>query len=272
MEVLESFKVVLPYINKIVRGDIAVYLTDKEKYIDYVAGKTLDLNLKKHQPIIKGGIVEKCLRAKQTIRDDMGAEVWGVPVKAICSPIRNEQGEIVGTITTCMNMTDSLELLDIINNLAYSTEQVSTSVEEVAASAEELAATGQRTIQLAQKTTKQARQTDEVLNFIKNIAGQTNLLGLNAAIEAARSGEHGRGFGVVADEIRKLSDQSTEAVKEIGDFLKDMEKSIREITKAIENSGAISQEQAAATEEVSATVEAINATAKRLEIFAEKFK
>lgn len=272
MEILEAFKLVLPYINEVVRDDMAVYITDKEKYLEYTPGKNIKLNLQENQPIVKGGIVEKCLQAKETTCADMGAEVWGVPVKAISTPIKNEQGEIIGTVTTSINMADSLELLDIIDNLAQSTEQVSASVEEVAASAGELAVSGQKAIQLAQKTTEKARETDGVLNFIKNIAGQTNLLGLNAAIEAARSGEHGQGFGVVADEIRKLSGQSTEAVKEIGDFLKDMEKAIKEITKAIENSGAISEEQAAATQEVSATVETINEAAKRLETFAERFK
>jgi methyl-accepting chemotaxis protein len=77
-------------------------------------------------------------------------------------------------------------------------------------------------------------QIGEMNRFIQDIVSQTSLLALNAAIEAARAGQYGRGFSVVAQEIRKLADQSGEAVKRSTDIVQNIDKGIRAVLQAME--------------------------------------
>lgn len=116
---------------------------------------------------------------------------------------------------------------DIARSGQQALDRVLTGMSQISA---QVATIGQKIVQLAQL----ARRIDEIITSVSEIATQSNLLALNASIEAARAGTHGRGFAVVADEVRSLSHQSTTAAQQIRAILGEIQAAVKQTVDATE--------------------------------------
>lgn len=269
-EELQEYLNVLPILKKVIFYDLAITLADLERYLLYIPATGLNIKVPVGDPIKEGSGIYRAIRERRQIIYRADKSLHGIPYIVCSSPIINNKGELIGAISIGESTERYDTLKEISSTLSDGICCLAGTSEEISAQSQEIAAVSRQMCQAMTESGQRLNETNQIIGLIKDIASQTNLLGLNAAIEAARVGDAGRGFGVVAGEIRKLSTSSAEAIKEVvrvtNTIKMDSERSYDDIVQIETSIGQVAD----AITQFAISIQKISVMAQRLDDMAEK--
>lgn len=266
----KAFEVFAPIIIESQPEGAWACVTDSESIVARMGSDKFDLkNLQKGTYMMDNPVVARTMREVRKVQTDTHDNVYGY-CRTIGIPlIDDESKDAVGIFALTVPRNLAHELADMAGKLNTATGEMAAVMEEIAASAGEINHTGLKLAESIEAVKDNAASIAEITIFTKSVAEQTKMLGLNAAIEAARAGEHGRGFGVVAEEIRKLSDESKQTADQIAQQIREIEEKVQDAVVISSATLKQSEEQAAATEQVTASVSDLAHLADQLTLRAK---
>ena len=237
------------YISKMSHGDFTFkvdkyFKDDFGKILQYIESMRADLRTALNEVKKKSEDTQEAMRQVIETTGIITDKIADCEGKSITVSAASEQ-----MLSTTQDIAHNCE---DASNLSHSTkaiidegvERINATISSIRKQSEEIRANSEA----VDKVAKRSMDINSIVNTIEEIAAQTNLLALNAAIEAARAGEAGRGFAVVADEVRALASRTSASTKEIADMVQgiqmDAATAVRSINQSVTNMEATSEETA----------------------------
>jgi len=264
-EILRSFYNISTYLPDMFEEEVSFAITDTEKYLVYIPTEHINPGIKPGDVIKEGSSSHKSINSGKTVKVIVPKEIYGFEMMAVAIPVKDEGGTVAGCVSFGRSMKKHYEISGLSRTLSQSLQRISKSSNEISSALQNVLSANEAVVADVNIANNEAQNTDAILKFIRNIAGQTNLLGLNASIEAARTGEAGKGFAVVAQEIRKLSISSSESINKIDKVLNNIQEAVGSIMKNINELNDVFKHQTEDLLEINTSLEEISNIAEKLE-------
>lgn len=245
--------------------DACILIFDTEKVIGYKKGSNIDLNIQLGETVEKHHHTTsvRALKSGKFLREERSAEGFGFPYIASSVPIY-EQGEVIGVVTGVISNYRVSNMRFVATELSGAVEEMSATTEQLANASSDVSKRVEELSVFAEQMHKNILEINSIVGAVKDIAMHSKILGLNASIEAARSGEHGKGFAVVAKEIQKMAQNSTDSADKIAQQLIDITNSIEYINTYTNQISTFTEEYTASMHEMSSAYGSINEMGEKL--------
>lgn len=265
LEILGDF---IGIFQNLMTADFNIAVSDTEKIVTARPGKTINLNLHKGEILKDGSVALEAIHSGNTVIRQVPREVYGVPYIGRAIPLL-DGNEVIGCIIVAESLDAKEKLRDMAQNLSTVIEQITSAMTDNASGLEKVASLSYQMEHVSEVNLQSVKETDKIIDTVYNIARQTKLLGFNASIEAARAGNAGRGFNVVASEISLLAENSSNSTKKINDILEKLKGENEKVSKQSQELSLVLTQIAASTEEVSASIQSLSGMSEELVNMAE---
>lgn len=231
--VLQQFVDVLPIVRNMVNEKSYITVLDTEGTIVGFAipeGERAKYSVGSHFEDPTGAYAE-VLRTGEKRYNRLPSEVMGEAFEGVLIPIK-DGGRVVGCVTYTFSVESKEQVISMTQDFKTSVVDIRDSISEIISGITDISDKLDDMSAKADTVESTVGEATEVVQEIRRNASKSNILGLNASIEAARSGEAGKGFAVVAAEMGKLSNDSGQSAKEISGKLSDVEDHLRDMVNS----------------------------------------
>lgn len=263
---LEHAIAIAPELQKWYEQAVSVFVIDKEKVLVTSFHPDLDIGVRQGdlmEQYKQSGAYKALHSGERVVVRVNDQSRFKIPYVSIAAPIRDE-GLVIGAMSVVISTEQFDSLVSMGEQLLAVTEGVYASAQNVSGESEEVSSKAKTMDNATGQVRQKIEHMAEVIKGIKRISAKSKILGINASIEAARAAEHGRGFRIVADEVRQLADTTNMLSTAIENDIKQITESIDLFINSINQQSRISEHQAVEMAELTTSLNNITNLAQNL--------